>query len=505
MRAALFVDFDNIYLSFAELDERAAQRFATQPARWLAWFESGAHAFDGMESAAAPRRILVRRCYLNPVTFGRFRSDYTRAAFTAVDCPPLTQRGKTSADVYMVMDVLDALEHATRFDEFIILSSDADFTPVLLRLRAHDRRTTIIATNVAAAAYRAACDNIVPYERFFEEALAIEAEPSLQPEPEPTGDFEVLLPRVARMLREQVLTAGPLAARDVPIAFSAIPEFRNSSWFGCFSLRALMSRLLALEPALKLEGDPNAAWTVVLRDGAEGTQLPTADLARRAVQEVKGLVARAAHPVPMATAAQQVAQLLGPGLRESHWAGYGTFKALLTAHPQPDLMLVESRGGFLLDPARHDRGAADELPEELAAFARRVSTITGTPPLSPAEYAGLFAALAALSTCEPAEPNELSRAVRDRLHAEGLPVSRAQINFVLNGFRYTGFEIPGRSACDLARAWRENMLSLLDSAQVELSGVEYQLLARWLLGMPAGTLEPVPEDCPSDTDEVMAG
>ena len=39
---------------------------------------------------------------------------------------------------------------------------------------------------------------------------------------------------------------------------------------------------------------------------------------------------------------------------------------------------------------------------------------------------------------------------------------------------------------DLARAWRENMLSLLDSAQVELSEVEYQLLARWLLGMPAG-------------------
>ena len=178
----------------------------------------------------------------------------------------------------------------------------------------------------------------------------------------------------------------------------------------------------------------------------------------------------------MATAAQQVAQLLGPGLRESHWAGYGTFKALLAAHPQPDLLLVETRGGFLLDPARHDRGAADELPEELAAFARRVSTITGTPPLSPAEYAGLFAALAALSTGEPAEPNELSRAVRDRLHAEGLPVSRAQINFVLNGFRYTGFEIPGRSASDLARAWRENMLSLLDNAQVELSVAEFQLL-----------------------------
>ena len=41
MRTALFVDFDNIAISFAELDETAARRFATQPARWLAWFESG--------------------------------------------------------------------------------------------------------------------------------------------------------------------------------------------------------------------------------------------------------------------------------------------------------------------------------------------------------------------------------------------------------------------------------------------------------------------------------
>jgi hypothetical protein len=239
-----------------------------------------------------------------------------------------------------------------------------------------------------------------------------------------------------------------------------------------------MGRLLALEPALKLEGDPNAAWTVVLRDGAERNEPPTADLARRAVEEVKGLVARATYPVPMAMAAQQVAQLLGPDLRESHWAGYGTFKALPAAHPQPDLLLVETRGGFILDPGRHGQGAADELPEEFASFARRVSTITGAPPLSPAEYAGLFVALAALATGEPAELNELSRAVRDRMHAEGFPVSRAQINFVLNGFRFTGLEIPGYSASDLARAWRENMLSLLDNAGVELSELEFQLLDR---------------------------
>lgn len=503
MRAALFVDFDNILLSFAELDERAGHRFATQPARWLAWFERGAHALTDTEPTPARRRILVRRCYLNPVSFGRYRGDYTRAAFTVVDCPPLTQRGKTSADIYMVMDVLDALEHPTPFEEFIILSSDADFTPVLHRLRAHDRRTTIIATNVAAAAYKAACDNVVPYERFFEEALEIETEGLAAPEPPSDGTYEALLRRAARMLAERVAAAGPVAARDIPGLFSVFPEFRNSNWFGCFSLRGLMARLLALEPSLKLEGDPNAAWSVVWRDPV-GPGSPA--LGRRVADEVAALVARSRQPIPLATAAHHVNNLLGPSLRDSHWAGHGSFKALLAANPIPGLELSEARGGYLLDPGRHDRtlveGSAESRfrahPEELVAFVRRVSGLTGTPSLSPAEYAALFAVLAELSASGAPELNELSRAIRDRLQEQGHGVSRAQINFILNGFRYTDFDISGRSAAELARAWRENVLSLLYNAQVELSAEELELLDRWLL---AGAERPAEQEDESDEPE----
>jgi uncharacterized LabA/DUF88 family protein len=51
-----------------------------------------------------------------------------------IDCPPLTSQNKNGADIRMVMDILDALNHQTRFNEFILLSSDADFTPLLTRL-----------------------------------------------------------------------------------------------------------------------------------------------------------------------------------------------------------------------------------------------------------------------------------------------------------------------------------------------------------------------------------
>ena len=152
VRTALFVDFDNIYLRLQQEDPRAAEQFATNPARWLDWLRLKL-PYDAIDSGSAtsrPRKILFRRCYLNPSQFGRFRPDFSRAAFEVVDCPALTSGGKTSSDIHMVIDILDALHHDTHFDEFIILSGDADFTPVLLRLSKHDRRSAVLAIGPAS-------------------------------------------------------------------------------------------------------------------------------------------------------------------------------------------------------------------------------------------------------------------------------------------------------------------------------------------------------------------
>jgi hypothetical protein len=152
VRSALFVDFDNIFINLQQLDNRYALEFATSPDRWLSWLEQdlpGTHA-----DSERQRRILIRRAYLNPNAFASYRPYFIRSAFEVVDCPPLTSRGKTSTDIHMVMDILDALSHGTRFDEFIVLSGDADFTPVLLRLRQHDRRSAVLAPGYASPAYK---------------------------------------------------------------------------------------------------------------------------------------------------------------------------------------------------------------------------------------------------------------------------------------------------------------------------------------------------------------
>ena len=194
LRCALFVDFDNVYIGLQRLDPRAAEAFASTPAHWLSALEIGNDA-DGEFS----RRFLVRACYLNPSVFSQFRPNFTRAGFSVVDCPSLTQQGKSSADINLVLDAVDALSADTRYDEFVIMSADADFTPLALRCRAADRRVTIITASPAASAYRAVADTVVTADELAE----------LVKHPEPAAPDEVPAP---------VAEHGRTSTRSTPAA-----------------------------------------------------------------------------------------------------------------------------------------------------------------------------------------------------------------------------------------------------------------------------------------------
>ncbi len=173
--SAVFVDYDNIYLSLKRKSEEAAKRFAKDALSWVKEIETG-RLITPTNSYGndVDRRIVMNRCYGNPVprrntsdnstdmnSFPFVRHHFLRAGFEIVDCPPLTAQLKNSSDIRMVMDVRDYLTHDTYFDEFVILSGDADFTPVLHRLRAHARRTVIFANDYTAAPYTAISDGEV--------------------------------------------------------------------------------------------------------------------------------------------------------------------------------------------------------------------------------------------------------------------------------------------------------------------------------------------------------
>lgn len=186
-KVAVFVDFDNAFSGLRERSPTAAEAFGSGPRTWLRWLEEGMPA-SFAQGGLLERAILVRRCYLNPGMYGRYRQCFAEAGFQVADCPPLTGNGKTSADMLMVLEIMDALQRQL-YDEFIIFSGDADFTPILLRLRAHDHRTAVIATGSYARVMHGAADVLIESDTFMRFALKIvpEATPAPARTPEPSA------------------------------------------------------------------------------------------------------------------------------------------------------------------------------------------------------------------------------------------------------------------------------------------------------------------------------
>lgn len=179
-KSALFLDYDNVRSELDRYDPAVAARFSNRTLLWLQALEAQEVEYAG---EAYRRRIVSRRCYASPHMIEGYRRNFTQTGFEVVDCPPLTTQLKNSADIYIVMDVVDYLGRYPHIDEYIILSGDADFVPVLNRLRKELKRAVIYASYNTTAAYRNCSDQRIEAE-FFQDSLLTDAAPP-RPEPEP--------------------------------------------------------------------------------------------------------------------------------------------------------------------------------------------------------------------------------------------------------------------------------------------------------------------------------
>jgi NYN domain len=529
IRSALFVDFDNIYLGLQREDPNAAEQFATNPSHWLQWLQEKLPDPTADDGTRQRRKILFRRCYLNPSQFGRFRPYFTRSAVEVVDCPPLTSGGKTSADIQMVMDILDALGHATRFEEFIILSGDADFTPVLLRLSKHDRRSSVLAVGPASVAYKAACDLLIDQDTFLEEAIGVTSAQSTRSADSPaTTAMQELLRRIADKVYERASSIGELVATDLPAIFREFPEFTASTnWLGFNSLRMMTSAVAQARRDLEMvDGDP---WKVrvgnEVEPGPSNGEAPFrertqaaplryvpvdhARLTEQILEYVHGVVAASDSAVPMARAAQMVISRFGDEVLTSRWAGAGTFRDLLEGRQDPGFSISSLKPGYLYDPEHH-QVPSDGRPDELAAMdpvlgslAYRVHQLTDTPYLTPAEYGQVFRHIGEEVNAHGYFLTRTSKAVRDRCIEEGATIARASVNFILRGITFGGHRFGQNGGDDpltLGRCFYRNVLGLCDSAGLQLTEEEHERISEWILGelratvsdTVPGTADPAP-------------
>jgi hypothetical protein len=436
-RTALLVDFDNIYSSLRSVDPAAARIFATDPMRWSSWLEERLGAVGPDADETTPRVVLHRTCYLNPSTYGNFRAYFTRAGFRVVDCPTLTQQGKNSADIHMVIDALDLLAHPTRYDEFMVLSLDADFTPLFQRLRSFDRRVIMLGSGPSAAALRNTCDYVIPDEVFISEALIGEepgavgdAPPLVTIGPAPTSEVPAVAarPRTAdpdRMRRDlkkalvEMVTEAPeplrmaLAASKLRARFG--PEVTAGQWAGAGGFKAFVQSVADERLACRVRGVVGFVYQPGRHD-------------------IDAAMARAEEPSPPSRVPQDTERFVGP------WAD----------------------------------------------AAARVCRVLGFPALLPSEWAAICTGIAEELTAHGFQ----DMATLERVVAGSATELRASVRFVGVGLSQAGYDLKardGHTARAVGGCFHSNMLRLAENAQLHLDEPDRIALRDWLLGGLNGT------------------
>ena len=499
--SALFIDFDNIYLSLKNRDEEAASRFAKSPSFWLKQLVSGALIRTDNPGPPLRRRIAVGRCYGNPIprrsgregsgdptSFAFVRHSFMRAGLEVVDCPHLTSQFKNSSDIRIACDVRDYLDHPTRFDEFIILSGDADFTPVLLSLRSHNRQTVIYTNDYTSPYYKAFSDC-----RIREEDL-----------------IRCLMQSDAALQHDDI--PAPAALEHAPPA----PPARNTPSLPPRSAPPPMPALAEPTPKRKPVGNTSEAAIQSLIDDFKVIGDEILDLVRDVVENSE-------KPVPLAYLADRAQKTLGhPKTIGTNWAGSGGFLNFLSQNLPSHLRLTEKPPHFVYDPQRHRlrddlRTIEEEQPQpqpapvapipqpvtrvEQAAPARpkeqqqsgnngrlaelqrsitRIYEACQAPPLPPSEYQLLFTLIAAEVRENGFSPDRSADAVIARAGAAGLKLSPQDVAFVINAVdEIDPWLEHTRSPAAVARAYRDYVLTRCSQVGLDLTDDEYQLIQVW--------------------------
>lgn len=430
VRAALYLDFDNVFSGLYKLDPDVAVHFADDPGGWLHRLATTATT-DGM------RRWLVLRCYLNPagwvyrtdqggeqtrLYFSKFRPSFVRAGFDVIDCPRYNST-KNAADIRIVVDAVDALSADTRYDEFVIASGDSDMTPLLQRLRRSDRRTMIVSPADAAEAFTAIADQVLDSQHL----LALVQGESVDLDDE--TDSEVETGFDDRVLADE----GDAPASGQSEAYEA---FRS----------------------------------LVTQEYTTATE-----------------------PLNMASLSTRLRTWLGPSVSDSNWFGFGSFARAVASLALPNLRMSQH---LLWDTSRHPAPAATTAPLRvtLPDPVERLGNQLDLPRIPQPWWPEIYRTLAEYAQSQRFNLTQCTSWVRDRLHEQGLPVSRNAVGFVARGTSIGGCPLhrqPPPTADEIAAAFVGNVLGRADAADITFSDDETATVHAWLGAPPGNSTEQV--------------
>lgn len=198
LKCALLIDFDNMVgVDHLSLD------FARSIQNWLAWLEDGRFDPEGRR-----RDIVERRVYWNDQN-RRWRQHFEAKGFLTYDCRSEV-RGKASAADMMIALAAQAMAYENgKIDEFIILTTDTDFVPLLINLAILEKQTVAAANpnNLSFRVYSDHADFVISTMALKRALAYARPESWLRRRLAPAFAAFAALARAAQFLRNRALAA----------------------------------------------------------------------------------------------------------------------------------------------------------------------------------------------------------------------------------------------------------------------------------------------------------
>lgn len=145
--------------------------------------------------------------------------------------------GKNASDIGLVIDAMDIL-HGGRFDGFVIVSSDSDFTALANRLREEGLSVIGIGESKAPEALRNVCNRFILIENLLDES-----EPAAAPRPAPKSALPLIEAAMDKIQQDDDWYAlGPIGQAIQ----NAHPDF-DTRTYGHRKLSALVESIKGVE------------------------------------------------------------------------------------------------------------------------------------------------------------------------------------------------------------------------------------------------------------------
>lgn len=206
-----------------------------------------------IDEISAHGHLLVKRAY------GDWSSENLKnwkAVLNELSIQPIQQfaytSGKNSTDASLIIDAMDLL-YSDRFDAFVLVSSDSDFTRLALRLRESQIFVFGVGEKKTPAAFRNACDDFILTENLGPPAAASAPEkPTLSASER--RELEALLSQAWERCKDEdgwanIGPAGSLVKR-------LRPDFDPRSYGG----KKLTDVIEKLDKAFKMKKEGNSRY-----------------------------------------------------------------------------------------------------------------------------------------------------------------------------------------------------------------------------------------------------